>query len=131
MTQQVQSIAVAEHPIRKDFAEMVNRLAKSGEDIMAQLTPWKAHLDHMAKGVSGEAGEVVDAIKRHTVYNKELDVENVKEELGDLLFFMQGIMREFGWTFEDLMAANMLKLSKRYSSGNYSDEQAQNRADKA
>lgn len=128
MTQQTQSIAPN---IRDEFADMVNRLAKSGEDIMAQLTPWKAHLDHMAKGMAGEAGEVVDAIKRHTVYNKELDVENVKEELGDTLFFMQGIMREFGWTFEDLMEANMRKLGQRYASGTYSDEQAQNRADKA
>lgn len=128
MTSETQSIA--QQSTEEQFKDMVNRLAKDGEAIMAQMTPWKAHIDHMAKGMAGEAGEVVDCIKRHTVYNKELDVKNLQEELGDTLFFMQGIMREFGWSFTDLMEANMRKLDKRYASGTYSDEQAQNRADK-
>lgn len=128
MNQDTQSIAQAS--TEEQFLDMVNRLAKSGEDIMAQMTPWKAHIDHMAKGMAGEAGEVVDCIKRHTVYGKDLDVNNLKEELGDTLFFMQGIMREFNWTFADLMEDNMRKLDKRYATGSYSDAQAQNRADK-
>ena len=33
-------------------AELVQRLAKSGEHIVAQITPDQAHLWHMATGVS-------------------------------------------------------------------------------
>lgn len=38
----------------------------------------------MATGVSGEAGELLDAVKKSVVYKKPLDRENVVEELGDL-----------------------------------------------
>lgn len=46
-----------------NYAEMVEALAKRGEDSQAGLTPGKSHLLHMAVGVSGESGELLDAIK--------------------------------------------------------------------
>lgn len=84
----------------------------------------------MAKGVAGEAGEIVDCVKRWTVYNKELNRENLIEELGDIEFYLEGIRQRVGITREETLIHNMNKLGVRYSSGSYSDEQAQNRADK-
>ena len=103
---------------------------------MKPMGTLQADLIHMTLGVAGEAGELVDAIKKHWVYGKPLDVGNVVEELGDLLFYIQGVLSTVTRqgvlapeTLEDLMVANMNKLSKRYPTG-YSDQAAIARADK-
>lgn len=113
-----------------DFNKMTLALAKDGADIKQALTPEQANLWHMATGISGEAGEVEDAIKKHVIYQKPLDVGNIKEELGDLLFYMSNLMQSVGLSFEDVLQHNIDKLSVRYASGKYSDTQAQQRADK-
>lgn len=115
-----------------DYISFVNKLCKKDSEIVADLVehPQKAHLAHMALGVSGEAGELVDALKKHTIYGKKLDRENVVEELGDLRFYMQGIMNSLEITEEEVIEHNIKKLSKRYAKGSYSNEQAQQRADK-
>lgn len=112
------------------FAIMVTALAKDGALIKAELTPADADLLHMGVGVSGEAGELLDAIKKATIYRKELDVENVIEELGDLEFYMERIRQIIGVSREEILKRNVAKLSKRYSSGKYSNDQAKERADK-
>lgn len=112
------------------FDKMTLALAKDGSVIKQELTPEQANLLHMSVGISGEAGELLDAIKKHVVYQKPLDVENVKEELGDLLFYMSNLMQSVGLTFEEILQHNINKLSVRYSSGSYSNQQAQERADK-
>lgn len=112
------------------YSEMVARLAKSGEAIIEQMTPAKADLTHMAMGVAGEAGELVDAIKKHTMYNKPIDRTNVVEELGDLEFYMERIRQRLGITREETLDGNIIKLGTRYKDLAYSDQQAQDRADK-
>lgn len=114
--------------IRHD--ELVKALAKSGDAIASEMTPEDAHRMHMAIGISGEAGELLDAIKKHVIYRKPLDVENVIEELGDLEFYMEGMRQGLGITREECLRANVAKLSKRYESLQYSDDSAQARADK-
>ena len=86
---------------------------------------------HAAVGISGEAGELLDAVKKNWVYNKELDSENVKEELGDLMFYITAMMLLQGITLDEVLEANVTKLEKRYAGLQYSDEAAQTRADKA
>jgi NTP pyrophosphatase (non-canonical NTP hydrolase) len=44
-------------------------------------------LEHATIGMITEAGEFADAVKRHTVYGKELDVVNLIEEVGDNLWY--------------------------------------------
>lgn len=114
-----------------DYAHFVAILAKPGEDIKAELTAEDCHLWHMGTGVAGEAGELLDAVKKVVVYRKPVDLKNVVEELGDLEFFMEGIRAALGITREETIAANRTKLNARYTAAKYSDEQAQARADKA
>jgi len=84
----------------------------------------------MAMGISGESGELLDAIKKHTIYGKELDLENVIEELGDIEFYMEGLRASLGITRGQVLRANTAKLLKRYSKGSYSNEAAIAREDK-
>lgn len=117
------------------YSSMVQLLAKNPEAIVEHLVnnPAKAHLWHMGTGVSGESGELLDAIKKHVIYGKDADVKNIVEELGDLEFYMEGIRQHFQITREETLKANMDKLhtgaAARYRSG-YSDEAAQLRSDK-
>jgi len=85
---------------------------------------------HMAMGVSGEAGELLDAVKKTFAYNKPLDRANVLEELGDIIFYVQGMANIMGWDLYEIVEHNREKLTKRYPVG-YSDTAAQARADKA
>jgi NTP pyrophosphatase (non-canonical NTP hydrolase) len=113
------------------YQQFVNSIVKQGDEIVRQLTPMQAHLLHMAVGVSGEAGELLDAVKKHCVYQKQIDIDNIKEEAGDILFYLTGLLNELDMSLEDCIIANREKLSKRYASGSYSNEQAIARADKA
>ena len=112
------------------YADMVEALCKPGLDIIAEPTADKAHALHMAVRISGESGALLDCIKKHTMYNKPIDRENLVEELGDIEFYLEGLRQVFGVTREEVLAINQAKLEKRYSSGKYSNQQAQARADK-
>lgn len=112
------------------FEDMVAGLAKPGQAIIDSLTEEKADLLHMVVGVAGEAGELVDAIKKHVIYNKPVDRDNVVEELGDLEFYMERIRQRLGITRQETILANVNKLGKRYATMTYSDSAAQQRADK-
>jgi len=113
-----------------NHADMVRQLAKDGNKILAELSPLKCHQWHMATGISSEAGELLDAIKKVVAYNKPADRVNIVEELGDLEFYMAGLRQAFDITREETLEANIAKLGKRYKQHQYSDEQAHARADK-
>ena len=73
---------------------------------------------------------MLDAVKKHAIYSKPLDYENVVEELGDLEFYMQGVRAALNITREEVLVHNLAKLRMRYAEGTYTDAQAQARADK-
>lgn len=112
------------------FENMVAGLAKPGKEILDDMSPKQAHGMHMAIGVAGEAGELLDAIKKSCIYQKPLDFENVIEELGDIEFYLEGLRQSLGIDRQQTLDANMVKLGKRYENHKYTNEQAQNRADK-
>jgi len=111
-------------------SQIVECLAKSGATIADELSPQDAHLLHMGIGVCGEAGELIDAIKKGAIYRKEYDVENIIEEIGDIEFYLEGIRNQLNITRDQTLKANIKKLTKRYESLSYKDSSAQNRADK-
>ncbi len=123
------------------YQDFVRDLIKSPEAILAQLTPSAVNLLHMAIGLAGEGGEMLDAAKKHAIYGQPLSTitdkvtgqtleDNIKEEAGDALFYIQGIFNQMGWDFEAIMLSNKRKLLKRYAKGRYSDAAAKDRADK-
>jgi NTP pyrophosphatase (non-canonical NTP hydrolase) len=80
--------------------DMVKQLAKSGEDIIKDMTPGAMHLLHMAVGISGESGELLEAILDVESF-QHVDEENVKEELGDMEFYLEGYRQEIQVLRED------------------------------
>lgn len=116
---------------RTEYSAMVKSLFKPGEMILEQMSAKDMELTHAALGIPGEAGELVDALKKYLMYRKTLDRENVVEELGDLEFFMEAIRQNLGITREETLEHNYNKLMKKRYPNGYSDQAAQERADKA
>lgn len=114
-----------------NYSEFVASKVKDGNLIKNELTEFDADVLHMAVGVAGEAGELLDAIKRGAIYKKDYDKANILEELGDLEFFMERIRQRFQLTREEVLENNIRKLDKRYKGKGYSNEAANARADKA
>jgi NTP pyrophosphatase (non-canonical NTP hydrolase) len=111
------------------YTKMVAALAKPGALIAQEMTAEKAHLWHMGTGVAEEGAEVLGEIKKHVIYGKELDRQKLIKELGDVEFYLEGVRQGIEVTREEVLQANMAKLSDRYHSGSYSDTQAKSRAD--
>ena len=86
---------------------------------------------HIIMGISGEAGELNDAIKKEYIYNKPRDIGHIIEELGDLEFYLQAAYNHYSLNRQEVIQLNAEKLEKRYAGLYYSDEAAQARADKA
>lgn len=111
------------------YPTFVAARVKSPYEILTSLTPSKANLWHAATGISGEAGEFLDCIKKHVVYAQPLNRENAIEELGDLEFYMEQARQQLGISREEVLAANVAKLEKRYPIS-YTDQAAKERKDK-
>jgi NTP pyrophosphatase (non-canonical NTP hydrolase) len=110
--------------------KMVAALSKPGKDILKSLTPEKCEIIHMILGLFTEVGELGDAIKKWTMYEKELDFANVEEELGDIEFFKTRIHQMFNINRERALIHNLNKLAERYKGYKYSNQRAHDRADK-
>lgn len=104
-----------------EYQALANRSAK-------ELPLHKALL-HIVTGLSGEVGELSDAIKKAEIYGNPYDMDNVAEEIGDLLWFLAYAANTFGFSLETIARQNIEKLATRYPSG-YSDYHAFKRMDK-
>ena len=69
---------------------------------------------HMAIGLCTEAGELLDAYKKSIFYGRELDIRNVKEEIGDIAYYLEILMDEIGYSYEEAKEDVIQKLAKRY-----------------
>ena len=78
--------------------DMVKKLFKNGDAILSTITPDQLTRLHAVVGISGEAGELLDAVKKETMYNKKPDIENIIEELGDLEFYMEALRQAYDIT---------------------------------
>ncbi len=113
----------------KEYLELTDRTCKHvGEDGYV-IDEFTYDLLHASLGMSGEAGEFLDAVKKKFIYNKEFDTVNAKEELGDILWYVALAMRALGVSFEEIMQMNIDKLKLRYPD-KYTNEAAILRADK-
>lgn len=73
-----------------------------------------ARLLHAAMGITTECGELMDVLKKYTIYNKPIDTVNLQEECGDLFWYIALLADEVGFTFEDTFEKNIAKLRARY-----------------
>lgn len=116
--------------IQQDHQDLVRRLKKSPEQIFESFGDDKLDMVHMMMGLSGEVGELMDTIKKHTIYDQALDYKNVLEELGDVEFYLEGLRQILDVNRQETLALNIYKLNARYPAGRFSDAHARERLDK-
>lgn len=86
----------------------------------------KELLGNVGLGLSGEAGEVADLIKKHLYHGHDLNKEKLINELGDVRWYLEVAAHAIGTTVEEIEAKNVEKLEKRYPNG-FSKEASINR----
>jgi len=97
------------------------------EEIKARMSSDEVvRLLHAALGLCTESGELVDALKKHIFYGKELDKVNLVEELGDIFWYAAVVADVLGVEFEEIWEKNINKLRKRYGE-KFSSDSAINR----
>jgi NTP pyrophosphatase (non-canonical NTP hydrolase) len=108
-----------------DFAALLARLTElelADANVPRLLTA--------AVGVSAEAGEFVEIVKKMFLQGKPYTEDNIihmKKEAGDILWYMSQLCIALDTTFEELMEINYQKLSARYPEGTFDVHRSENR----
>lgn len=98
---------------------------------MTTLNPALSEKDVLINGVMGlcgESGEAIDIVKKWLAQGHELDKEKLAKELGDICWYLAETATALDLSLEDIMAANIEKLRKRYPEG-FDTERSVNRKD--
>lgn len=63
-----------------------------------------------ALGLTGEAGEVADIIKKHVFHGHDLDKDEIIKELGDVCWYVALLSYAIDVPLEDILQKNIDKL---------------------
>jgi NTP pyrophosphatase (non-canonical NTP hydrolase) len=81
-----------------------------------------------ALGLTGEAGEVADTIKKAVFHQHGLDRDELIKELGDVLWYVAALCSKLDVSMSEVMERNIVKLKARYPQG-YSADASKARLD--
>lgn len=110
-----------------EYVTQAVKTASSDHDaISGRCTPKTMDMLHACIGLSTEANEALDTLKKHIFYGKELDEVNLKEEIGDLFWYCALLANTLDVSFDEIMDTNIAKLQARYGD-KFSSEKAINR----
>jgi NTP pyrophosphatase (non-canonical NTP hydrolase) len=118
---QTTSPASSEYP---KLVERLNELEGQGADVSRLMTA--------AFGMSAEAGEFTEVVKKIFLQGKPYNEDNVfhmKRELGDLCWYLAQACMALDITFEEVLEMNYEKLSARYPAGTFSVYRSENRVE--
>lgn len=123
------------------YIDFVNQTtSKPSRDIndlfarLAELSDYGAKVERLltaALGISAEAGEFTEIVKKVFLQGKPYNEDNIihlKKEAGDILWYMAQLCIALDTTFEELMDINYEKLSARFPEGTFDVYRSENRA---
>lgn len=123
------------------YIDFVNQTtSKPSRDIdalftrLAELSDGGAKVERLltaALGISAEAGELTEIVKKVFLQGKPYNEDNIihlKKEAGDILWYMAQLCIALDTTFEELMELNYEKLSARFPEGAFDVYRSENRA---
>jgi NTP pyrophosphatase (non-canonical NTP hydrolase) len=118
---QTTSPASSEH---SKLVERLNELEGQGADVSRLLTA--------AFGMSAEAGEFTEVVKKIFLQGKPYTEENIfhmKRELGDLCWYLAQACMALDTNFDEVLQMNYEKLSARYPAGSFDVYRSENRVE--
>jgi NTP pyrophosphatase (non-canonical NTP hydrolase) len=115
-------------PASSDFAALLARMteleATADADVPRLITA--------AFGLSAEAGEFTEVVKKILLQGKPYTEENVfhmKRELGDICWYLSQAFMSLDTNFEEILQMNYEKLSARYPEGSFDVYKSENRVE--
>jgi NTP pyrophosphatase (non-canonical NTP hydrolase) len=81
------------------------------------MTTEEQELSNIAMGIGGEAGELVDLLKKVIHHGHEMDRDKLIKELGDLKYYVTRLQMFYGISDDIVMMENVIKLRSRYPEG--------------
>ena len=79
--------------------------------------PFEEQLKNAVMGLCGEAGEVIDIVKKSAFQGHELNTHHMIEELGDVLYYLTWLCILLDADLSEVSFENMKKLTARYPNG--------------
>jgi NTP pyrophosphatase (non-canonical NTP hydrolase) len=101
------------------YQELANRSAGAGGEGDQRLMV-------AALGLAGEAGEFANLVKKMTAHGHPFDPVSLKDELGDVLWYLAEAATSCGLNLGEIAQENVDKLFKRYPEG-FSQQNSINR----
>lgn len=98
---------------------------RADDDGQKLVSSHEMRMLHGMLGVFGESGELIESFMKRLDDGK-LDVVNLGEEIGDLLYYVSILISAAGLDFAQILNTNILKLQARYGDA-FSHEKATNR----
>jgi NTP pyrophosphatase (non-canonical NTP hydrolase) len=83
-----------------------------------------------ALGITAEAGEFAEVVKKIFLQGKPYNEENIfhmKRELGDIMWYMAQACMALDTDFDEILSMNVEKLSARYPEGTFDVHYSENR----
>jgi NTP pyrophosphatase (non-canonical NTP hydrolase) len=115
-------------PESLDYAALLTRMNKLELEDECNVS----QLITAAFGLSAEAGEFTEVVKKIILQGKPYSEENVfhlKRELGDICWYMAQACMALDTNFNEILDMNVEKLSARYPEGAFDVYQSENRAE--
>jgi NTP pyrophosphatase (non-canonical NTP hydrolase) len=115
-------------PASSDFAALLTRLTELEVSADADVP----RLMTAAFGISAEAGEFTEVVKKIFLQGKPYNEDNVfhlKRELGDICWYIAQACMALDTTFEEVLQMNYEKLSARYPEGTFDVFRSENRVE--
>ena len=103
----------------KEYQQNAVRTARETE-------PGERALLVAALGLSGEAGEFAEVVKKHIFHDHPLDRDKAIKVVGDVLWYVVQACTALGVELEEVAEANISKLKARYPEG-FTPERSFNR----
>ena len=110
----------------KDFAKLLARMTELEATGDADLP----HLLTAALGLTAEAGEFTEVVKKIILQGKPYNEDNVfhmKRELGDICWYIAQACMALDTTFDEIIEMNVDKLKARYPGGQFNVHKSENR----
>lgn len=95
----------------KDYQKAAQKTAVKFKDKEKEILTW-------GLGVAGEAGDLVGCIKKTHCHDDDQKL-GIRENIGDVLWYLAMICNFYGWDLEKVMKENVEKLAKRYPKGKF------------